>query len=284
MPKAIETRIDGMVQHRLQGDPIGTTPLQLPALRPLMRPHRHENLMLYQVTQQAADRALPLELLEDQPHRALHLRVGVEGKGTIRRLDVADRRMVVDLAAAGLVQQALVHPVAQQVEFRFAHGSFESQQQAIVVLGRIIDAVLIGEQGLEDGAEVEQLMPVFVGAGQATGLQTEDDADVIQGHLAEQISEAGAALGGPAGEPLIFIDDLHAVGGPAELDRPAIERVLPGGRFAVIQDLLRRGLANVDDGFAGEMAGLDLGGHGNRENFAAVRPGVAGEAVGRWPG
>ena len=143
----------GWCSIHLQGDPIGTTPLQLTTLRPLMRPHRHQDLMPHQKAQQAAHRPLPLELLEDQPDDPLNLLVGIQREAAVRRFDIADRRMVVDRAATGLVQQALVHAIAQQVNFRFAHGSLEAQQQAVVVLGRIIDAVLIGQQGLKDRAD-----------------------------------------------------------------------------------------------------------------------------------
>jgi hypothetical protein len=113
-----------MVQHALQRDPVGPAPLQLTALRPLVGANGDEDLVPDQVAQQCADRPLPLELLEDEPHHALRLLVGVEGETAARRLDVADGGVVVDFAPAGLVEQALVHAVAQEVDFRFAHRPF----------------------------------------------------------------------------------------------------------------------------------------------------------------
>src|SRR5262249_24801600 len=105
--------------------PVGTMPLQLTALLAIERSHRDANVVLHQVTQQSAHRALLLELLEQQTHDALHLLVGVNGESSRRALDVSDRRMTVGLAAPGLVEHALVHADAHHVQLRLVDGALE---------------------------------------------------------------------------------------------------------------------------------------------------------------
>src|SRR4030095_7269416 len=59
----------------------------------------------------------------------------------------------------------------------------QSQQQPVVVIGRVLEPVLVGQQGPEEGAQLQELMPVLVGAGQAAHLQAEDNADVVEANL-----------------------------------------------------------------------------------------------------
>ena len=56
------------------------------------------------------------------------------------------------LAARGFVANAAVQPGANDVEFRFAHGSFETEQQAIVEQCRMIDAIVISNQSVGQAA------------------------------------------------------------------------------------------------------------------------------------
>ena len=78
-----------------------------------------------QVAQQPVQGPLAIELVEDQAHHLLNLLVGVEGQASSRLADIADRRVVEQLAAAGLVQPPLVHPGAEEVQFGLAHDALE---------------------------------------------------------------------------------------------------------------------------------------------------------------
>src|SRR5271166_2633150 len=71
--------------------------------------------------------ALAIELVEDHPHHLLSLLVGVEGQPAAGFAYIADRRVVEQLAAAGLVQSPLVHPEAQEVELGLAHDTLQTQ-------------------------------------------------------------------------------------------------------------------------------------------------------------
>jgi len=76
----------------------------------------------------------------------------------------------------------------------------------------------------------------------------------------KQVGEAGSSRGGLAGESLVFIHDDNALGRPAELNRATIQSVLAISRFAIVQDLVSRRLADVHNSFAGEVSGSDLRG------------------------
>lgn len=123
----------------------------------------------------------------------------------------------------------------------------------------IVQAVGVGQQGPEDGAQFEELMPVLVGARQATHLQAEDDADVVEADLGEQVLEAGPALGRLPAAPLVLVHDFHTVARPAQRGGAIRQAVLPVRRLAVIEHLLGRRLADVNDGLTLQMPGPDLG-------------------------
>jgi hypothetical protein len=73
---------------------------------------------------------------------------------------------------------------------------------------------------------------------------------VSQGDFAGEASESGALFGDGTRQPQIFVDDNHLVFGPTQLSGSIGQSVLSGSRFAVMLDLARRGLANVNAGGA----------------------------------
>ena len=67
-------------------------------------------------------------------------------------------------------------------------------------------------------------MPILIRARQPAHLQAQDQPDVVQADLGEEILEPEPSRGGLPAASLIFIDDLHAVRGPAQ----QIRRDTPG--------------------------------------------------------
>ena len=147
-----------------------------------------------QVAQQPVQGPLAIELVEDQPHHLLRLLVGVQGQAASRLADIADRRVVEQLAAAGLVQPPLVHPGAEEVQLGLAHDALETQEQTVVEVGRVVQSIVVAQQGAEQAAGSHQGNPVRIGAGQATGVLTEKDADMIKAEFREDVLEASATL------------------------------------------------------------------------------------------
>jgi hypothetical protein len=123
---------------------------------------------------------------------------------------------------------------------------------------RVVQSVLVGQQGTEDGAQLQELVPILARPRQSAHLQPEDEADVVEAHLGEQALEAEAALGAGPAAPLVLVDDEDAVGGPTEFHSAVGEGVLPLRGLGVATNLLGGGLTHVDDGCAFQMPCLDL--------------------------
>ncbi len=102
-------------------------------------------------------------------------------------------------------------------------------------------------------------MPIAVGAGQAAHLQAEDQADVVEGDLGQESLEAGPPLDRLAAPAQVLVDGRDPVACPAEGDGAVGQGILPGGGLLMVADLLRRGLADVDEGRAIEVPGPELG-------------------------
>ena len=84
------------------------------------------------------------------------------------------------------------------------------------MVGRVVDRVGVGQEHAEAGTELQELVPVAVGAGQPAHLQAEDQADVVEGDLGQQPLESGATLDRLAALAQVVVDDGDAIGRPAE--------------------------------------------------------------------
>ena len=58
-------------------------------------------------------------------------------------------------------------PLPQQREFKFTHRPLHPEQQSVVRMARIINAVFVDDQGTDQAAELEQSMPISPVARQA---------------------------------------------------------------------------------------------------------------------
>src|ERR1700756_3431779 len=128
----------------------------------------------------------------------------------------------------------------------------------------MINAVVVTNESIGDTAEFQQTIPIRVVPGEARNFQSENDAHVSQGDFAGEASEPGAFISGRTGQPEIVINDDHLLFGPTQLSGPIRQSILAGGRFAVMLDLARRGLTNVDASNALDVRRFDFGGISHR--------------------
>ena len=70
---------------------------------------------------------------------------------------------------------------------------------------------------------------------------------MFHGNFGQDAVKSAPVFGRLAAESLVVVDDQDTVAGPSQCDRVVDQRVLAFARFSVIADLLRRGLADVDD-------------------------------------
>src|SRR4029077_13765572 len=80
-----------------------------------------------------------------------------------------------------------------------------------------------------------------------------------QRDLRDEPGKATAFDNARAGNTEGLIDHENLLRRPAELSRLGDQGVLARGRFAIVLDLCRTGLSEIDISEAGEMRGVDLG-------------------------
>jgi hypothetical protein len=179
----------------------------------------------------------------DGPDDVLCLLVRVEDGLAGRAADVADRQRDRQLAPLGLGQPARQHPLPNQVQLCFRDLPFHPEHQAVVEGARVVEAVLVADQGAGHGADLQELVPVGVVAGQPGALQAEHDPGPARRHLGDHLLEPFPAGGRGAGLTLVDVDHGDLVRRPAQGDRLAAQVVLADRRLGVVDDLLEAGLA-----------------------------------------
>src|SRR5262249_30290202 len=115
-------------------------------------------------------RAEFVKLAKDDLHHVLDLCIRIMDYLTRSIVDISNGEGEAQRPPARLLQGALIHPLSEEMELRLTHGAFESQQQAVIVLTRVIDAVQVGDQCPKQRTDFQQLMPVFGRARQARHL------------------------------------------------------------------------------------------------------------------
>jgi hypothetical protein len=153
-----------------------------------------------------------------------------------------------------------LHALLQLMQLEASQEALDGQEQAIVEIMRMIQAVFVGEQGVEGGANLDQAAAGLVRAGQAVDLEAEHQADVTEGDFRQEPGEIRAPGGGGAGAALIAVEDANAFRGPAPGAGAFLEIGLDLGGFAVALNLLGMRLADIDDGPTVEVVALDLPG------------------------
>src|SRR5215469_594057 len=115
--------------------------------------------------------------------------------------------------------------------------SIQAQQQAIVEMRRIVDAVFIEDQGVSQRADLQQAMPVHRVPSQTRDLQAEHDSSPPQTDLGHQPLESFAIGSRGALLSQICIDHDDSVQRPTYRDSVFPQRVLPLRALGVLEYL-----------------------------------------------
>ena len=98
-------------------------------------------------------------------------------------------------------------------------------------MARIIDSVLVDDDGADQSTELDQRMPVAAITGETRGLDRKHGADTPFADRCQQALKAGAC--DPAARAAeIIVDDLDS--GPAELLGAIGEPVLPTPALVIV--------------------------------------------------
>ena len=121
---------------------------------------------------------------------------------------------------------------------------------------RGVDRLPVHQHRVDDPAHLDQLLPVAAVAGEARHLPRGHGPDLAQADLGDHALEAGAGHPARGRTPEVLVHHLDLR--PAERCQSVAHGVLQRPAFGVVQDLVRGGLAHVDDRLARQMVGLDL--------------------------
>ena len=119
-----------------------------------------------------------------------------------------------------------------------------------------VDRLLIDQHGIDHAAHLDQLLPVAAVAGEARDLARADRADLAEAHLRHHALEAGALDAARRRAAKIIVDDLDL--GPAERRQTIPHGILQRAALAVVQHLMGRRLADIEQRLALQMMGADL--------------------------
>ena len=115
---------------------------------------------------------------------------------------------------------------------------------------RFVDPVLVDDDCSDEAAELDQRMPVPAIACQARSFDRKHSAGPALADCGQQAFEARAA-DARAGTAKIVVDDRDLL--PAELTRAIGQSVLAAAAFMIVQQLIRRRLADINKSATRQM-------------------------------
>ena len=144
------------------------------------------------------------------------------------------------------------------MHFGLRNGAFQTEEEPIVEVGGIVKSVLVADDGVGERAELEQALPIGAVACQARDLQSQHDAGVAEGDLADEVLKAVAVVGVFGRVAEILVDRVNTFRRPAERDCSIAQRILTLGALDVLEDLPLCGLSQVNECIPTQMLGGDL--------------------------
>ena len=144
----------------------------------------------------------------------------------------------------------------KQTQLKLAHRAFEAEEESVVNQARIIDPVVIDQDRLGHAAQINEVMPVAIVAGEARRLQGKHGAHGPFTHGGEQPAEARTRLPPCAAHAEIVVN--HDDAREAHLPRAIGEAVLALLAFAVMAHLLETRLTDIDVRGSLKMVGTNF--------------------------
>jgi hypothetical protein len=105
-------------------------------------------------------------------HAVLHLLIGVDHDSVGRVVGQANGQRHLELTATRFVQEPTTQSRPQHVQLCFAHRSLEPEQEPVIEVAGIVDAILIHDQRIAQRADLQESVPVAVVAGESRDLQS----------------------------------------------------------------------------------------------------------------
>jgi hypothetical protein len=248
-----------VVQHLVERRRHGAPPGQPAARGSAPEAHPQSDVVSDQVMKHPINRTEFIELVEDQAHDVAGLLVRVAGQLAGRQLDVPAGGLGEQLAALGLGGPASTRSISHSNKFEFADCALQAGQEPVVGVIGVGDAILIGQERAEEGADLQEVVPIPGRPGEAAQLRPQDQPDVVHRDLGEPPLEAVPPVGPLGASALVVVDDQDPIGGPPQGQGLVDQLVLSLARLLVVEHLLRAGLTDGDDRQAVQVPVSDRG-------------------------
>jgi hypothetical protein len=135
------------------------------------------------------------EASKDRTDRFLDAAVRIEAEANLPMPDIADRYAQPELTSLCLGTCGVQHSRPQNTEFEFTDTALHAQQQTIVRTTRITDTIEINDAGIDETAQLEEMMSVPPVAGETRGIKANHNADFAGAEPGDELLEAGARDG-----------------------------------------------------------------------------------------
>jgi len=162
-------------------------------------------------------------------------RLPVCPKTVVRRLDVTDCDGEQQFATARFLLEGFERALPKQRQLHFAHRSFHAQQQPIVWMAWVVDAVFVSDQRADQAAELEQRVPIAAVARQTRSLDRDHDADPAFADRGKQLLEARPS--DPRTRAAQIVVD-HLDRSPAKRTGAVGHPILSAAAFVVVEHLV----------------------------------------------
>jgi len=139
---------------------------------------------------------------------------------------------------ARLGEQSLVGPLPDPAPLGLTHRPFQPEQEAIIQLAGVVDALAIDDERVGKAAEIEELVPVAIVAGEPRDIETDDGPGVPETDLGHQPLEARPSRGRGSRLPEVVVDHDHLA--PAQAAHVVLQIVLTTPALVVVPDLCQR--------------------------------------------
>src|SRR6266480_7466479 len=263
----------GACVHRavqdIQHPPIAQSPPhQFFRVRPSPQACGKAQVVLGKMTDYRECRAMLLKEREDESNGLLHCLVRIKHDVVSRIVHQSYGQAKAQLAFFSLGQLSALQALPQPMQFRFAHGAFEAQQQTIIVQSRIVDALLVDDQRVGERTDLQQAIPVAARTSQARDFQAQHGTNVSETDLGHQELKSIPAQRGGTRLSLILVNHLNGRAVPTQITGPLHEIVLAGGTASILPHLQQGRLAHIDDCLALQVVRTDFVGIVARQHEA----------------
>ena len=158
-------------------------PVQFALARPGAEAAGKEQPRAAEVPHRGGRRAGAGEGVEQHPQGPLHLGIRIKRDPVQRIVDQSHRQRHLQGPAPRLIQQAAAQPGVEHVQLGLAHGALEAEQQPVVEVAGIVNAVLVEDQRVAQRGDLQQAVPVGRVARQPRHLEPEHDSGAAHADL-----------------------------------------------------------------------------------------------------